>query len=704
MRDSVSDLLHTSQKYYEFIESDEKIESLNNLNNEDKSLMILNDSKYNSFENSKKSGAESFKELVGIEKRWSLKDNENIEEIIEQILKYPDIGFVYLKNTKSPKDKNYHPLDLKCIDFMMLDPTSENYLTISSEGVLNYRKGVGDEFTPLNYWIENFRTYNKLREIPFVTNYLKYKVFNVWKKFIIKVKKAKCSTVLDENLFFLNKELQSGIVSIMQLKMALKTFILTNFDQPNLWTIDAFNKSFNSINSILSEKLKEFMKHVVDIVANVGSTFMINNEITPDNFYVSEKQMNGINRPSYRKKSSSRVIHSAKKMRTNFWQKFEEVLKKQKIRKNEKCFTEMARKRKYCQFLESFCKYIENIIYTSLTDLYASFLSTVHNELNSSKENPNQVVNDIFDLDGIIFNENGLNSLVLEENIDEISYKNEVITENISDKRTINKNFIKFQLIAKSVENTADISENFPIENKHTSIVLDPNVDEIEKYLKNYLDEFEQTLLKTPKLLDSEELSFISKPRIDCIIDKKLEKINIYSLVNVFDSDPIIKSLRSSIDTNIKCCVQRLDEYLNSIGFLEKYYSETLNFEIKTDWQTDDQYIEYLEEALQNLQIKIKKASDQRITINIWIFQIDLNTFVDCLVPRLEKNYCSLKQLVEPKFEEIVVNLDHCLRESSRKIHKPCQDLNGFIEKARFLKDFEKEVFLQIKESLFQFD
>lgn len=55
-------------------------------------------------------------------------------------------------------------------------------MTISSKGICTFIDGKPQDFTPLNEWLNNRETFDKIKQLNFFKNFVEWKTIKIWRK------------------------------------------------------------------------------------------------------------------------------------------------------------------------------------------------------------------------------------------------------------------------------------------------------------------------------------------------------------------------------------------------------------------------------------------------------------------------------------------------------------------------------------------
>ena len=113
----------------------------------------------------------------------------DILEIIARLKKEPELGFLYLTPVVSPRSVHYNPYQLRVVVHSKVN--TEDYCTLSLEGVTHLQHHREAEFTELDQWVADYMHFNKLIRIK------TFAKFRLWKAFYLLRKNARWKYVLD---------------------------------------------------------------------------------------------------------------------------------------------------------------------------------------------------------------------------------------------------------------------------------------------------------------------------------------------------------------------------------------------------------------------------------------------------------------------------------------------------------------------------
>lgn len=176
---------------------------------------------------------------------------KQLDRYIQMILKnvaHVD-EFVYLKKSIIYEED---PYDLEVIDYTQLKKeekagTIRNYFTISKKGLTFYIDNIPKEFLPLNEWLEERSSFDRIKSLNFFKQFRKWKTLKMWNKIIMKEKVFLISEQLKEKLFFLNENLRSVMLNVKQQVSNLEEVKIlasseSSYDSESTYNLEKFAK------------------------------------------------------------------------------------------------------------------------------------------------------------------------------------------------------------------------------------------------------------------------------------------------------------------------------------------------------------------------------------------------------------------------------------------------------------------------------
>lgn len=108
-----------------------------------------------------------------------------------------------------------------------------DYYTISINGLCRFKDGRPIEFIGLTEWLKERETYDKIRNLGFFQNFLKWKTVKLWKKSYKSFKKKVAMKSLEEKLFINYPDLKDAIIQtkFVLFKMSQQIFFDFNFNK-----------------------------------------------------------------------------------------------------------------------------------------------------------------------------------------------------------------------------------------------------------------------------------------------------------------------------------------------------------------------------------------------------------------------------------------------------------------------------------------
>eukprot|EP00903_Cladosiphon_okamuranus_P017642 g16249.t1 len=113
-----------------------------------------------------------------------------------------------------------NPYKLTIVD--SVDPSSDKFYTLSMNGLV-WSTRDRTEFVTVEQFERQYMQYHRIAALPFFKQYSQWKSFAEWKSFVRIRKRAKCRTVLEEDLFTLHPWLRIGIRRLKELCHELST-------------------------------------------------------------------------------------------------------------------------------------------------------------------------------------------------------------------------------------------------------------------------------------------------------------------------------------------------------------------------------------------------------------------------------------------------------------------------------------------------
>ncbi len=110
-----------------------------------------------------------------------------------------------------------------------------DYYTISLKGLTRYKEDKPVEFIGLTEWLKERETYDKIRNLGFFADFLKWKTVKLWRKSYKSFKKKVAMKSLEEKLFINYPELKDAIFNCKEVffKMSQLVFLDFNFNKEN---------------------------------------------------------------------------------------------------------------------------------------------------------------------------------------------------------------------------------------------------------------------------------------------------------------------------------------------------------------------------------------------------------------------------------------------------------------------------------------
>eukprot|EP00760_Papus_ankaliazontas_P026353 PhM_4_TR3027/c0_g1_i1/m.46419/K10408/DNAH; dynein heavy chain, axonemal len=128
--------------------------------------------------------------------------------------------FMYLTQVP-PKTRisPYDPYNLIVVPHSRINKL--DYWTISSAGVSHFVHGQA-EFIPMTAWMKEYCVFKELHAIPFFVNYKRWRSFRAWRRIVRRTTTTKCKQSLKDSLFMLNQHLQTPLVKVRRVCLAIE--------------------------------------------------------------------------------------------------------------------------------------------------------------------------------------------------------------------------------------------------------------------------------------------------------------------------------------------------------------------------------------------------------------------------------------------------------------------------------------------------
>ena len=181
--------------------------------------------------------------------------------------------FLYAKRVGGPFDfvlcsygdinPNFKKIKFKSnviLDNNYISSTTE-YLTISKNTILHYRKGIPHMYT-INEWINDYIKYKQLMKIPLIKNFKDAKLFELWKRYYRKKQRTFITGKFKKRTIFADPNLLKGIVEIRKIykEMTFYEMLKLNISSPVF--LNKFNQLHSDILNINSSRLDKFRLRV----------------------------------------------------------------------------------------------------------------------------------------------------------------------------------------------------------------------------------------------------------------------------------------------------------------------------------------------------------------------------------------------------------------------------------------------------------
>ena len=90
------------------------------------------------------------------------------------------------------------------------------YITISKNTVLHYQNGVPSVYS-IQEWIGNYEVYQRLMNLSLFKNFKTAKLFDLWRRFFKKTKRASYTEKLKKKFHLIDGNLRNGIFGIRKI-------------------------------------------------------------------------------------------------------------------------------------------------------------------------------------------------------------------------------------------------------------------------------------------------------------------------------------------------------------------------------------------------------------------------------------------------------------------------------------------------------
>jgi len=131
------------------------------------------------------------------------------------------------------------------------------YLTISKNTILHYRKGVPHMYT-INEWINDYIKYKQLMKIPLIKNFKDAKLFELWKRYYKKKQRIFITDKFKKRTIFSDPNLLRGILEVRKIykQMTFYEMLKLNISSPVF--LNKFNQIHSDILNINNSKLEKY--------------------------------------------------------------------------------------------------------------------------------------------------------------------------------------------------------------------------------------------------------------------------------------------------------------------------------------------------------------------------------------------------------------------------------------------------------------
>ena len=135
------------------------------------------------------------------------------------------------------------------------------YITISKNTVLHYQKGVPHIYTMVE-WVDNYVKYKKLMNVPLFKNFKIAKLFELWRRYFKRTKRAYLTEKLKKKFHLIDIHLLKGMLEIKKLLRYMKHLNLFKLDIPSPVNINQFNQIYVENLRENNRKVDEFRSKI----------------------------------------------------------------------------------------------------------------------------------------------------------------------------------------------------------------------------------------------------------------------------------------------------------------------------------------------------------------------------------------------------------------------------------------------------------
>ena len=135
------------------------------------------------------------------------------------------------------------------------------YLTISKNTVLHYQNGIPHIYS-INEWVDNFIKYKKLMNIPLFKNFKTAKLYELWRRFFKKTKRAYYTEKLKKKFHLIDLSLVKGILEIRKILKEMGYYNIFKLDIPSPVFLNKFSQIYVEGLQENNRKVDEFRKRV----------------------------------------------------------------------------------------------------------------------------------------------------------------------------------------------------------------------------------------------------------------------------------------------------------------------------------------------------------------------------------------------------------------------------------------------------------
>ena len=187
--------------------------------------------------------------------------------------------FLYAKRVGGPYDYvlcSYHDINpnfssVKFKSKVLIDGnyTSQSceYLTISKNTILHYRRGVPHLYT-INDWINDYLKYKQLMKIPLIKNFKDAKLFELWKRYYRKKTRVFYCEKFKKKTIFVEPHLLKGILEIRKIYKDMTFYELFKLNIPSPVFLNKFNQIHADILNINYSHLDRYRARIKREISN----------------------------------------------------------------------------------------------------------------------------------------------------------------------------------------------------------------------------------------------------------------------------------------------------------------------------------------------------------------------------------------------------------------------------------------------------